>query len=941
MTFPYDVYTEMFIEDTWVDISTDVQVRNDAGEITVKRGRSNGASFAEPSSCDLELNNRDGKYSPRNPLSPYYGLQFPLGKNTPIRVGLGGTEVVDTFTRSESAGWGVSDTGNDWYEIGLGGTVADTDWTVNGTKAIHSVPAANAQRSSYYTSAVQPSPTYETYLDVSVAVTVTMAFTDVTGGAVEPANIILHGQSTTDYYLARVQIETDESVTLAIRRENAGTVIAGPVTVSGLTHSAAQSLRVRFEAKGTTLRARVWNAANAEPSTWDLSTTSSLITSSGFVGVRSGVSTGNTNASPVVFSYDNFEITAFRFIGEVSSLPPRWDASGNDAWTPIEAAGILRRLSQGDQPVTSGLQDYILANTPYNYWPLTEGENSTQGNSAIPAGQYFGSKFKFVFFDPEYQSKFGAGDMGTTTLPPALAMYRTGSGSANRRASAAVLNGDTNLAVDFVYRAVTLGPLWMEFNDYSNGHWRLQLRGDGTNDDVAVEFEDSDGVVTALGNSSALAAITDGLAHHVRFSLALNGGDTDWEVFIDGVSVLSGTLSPYVTQGLQIIDFRYIAAATDTYVALGHVTVWATTYPTAAEVTAAMNGYSGETAGRRIERLCEENSVPFTSIGDLDDTMSMGVLFVDYFFNQLPEIETTDQGILYESLDTFGLTYRTRKSLYNQTAAATLDYSANEVAPPFQPVDDDQTTVNDVFAQRREGGSFRATLETGVLSVREPPNGVGRYKDEQQVNCETDTLLEDIAHWLLHKGTLDEARYPRISVELANPNVVANAGLADDLLSVGIGDRLVVTDASGANIYDDISVIVLGYEESFSKFKHKITFNCVPASLYELAVYGDTVGDGPDRYDTAGSEIDPAVDSDDTSLTVIPIDDIDGNTLWTTVAGEFPFDIFVGGERMTVTNITSSTSPQTFTVTRSVNGVVKSHAVGTEVRLWKTPKYGL
>jgi hypothetical protein len=50
-------------------------------------------------------------------------------------------------------------------------------------------------------------------------------------------------------------------------------------------------------------------------------------------------------------------------------------------------------------------------------------------------------------------------------------------------------------------------------------------------------------------------------------------------------------------------------------------------------------------------------------------------------------------------------------------------------------------------------------------------------------------------------------------------------------------------------------------------------------------------------------------------------------------SGQFPFDILVGGEQMTVTAIDDQTSPQVATVTRSVNGVVKSHAAGTAVAL--------
>lgn len=53
--------------------------------------------------------------------------------------------------------------------------------------------------------------------------------------------------------------------------------------------------------------------------------------------------------------------------------------------------------------------------------------------------------------------------------------------------------------------------------------------------------------------------------------------------------------------------------------------------------------------------------------------------------------------------------------------------------------------------------------------------------------------------------------------------------------------------------------------------------------------------------------------------------------------GDFPFDISVGGEQITVTDITGGSSPQTFTVIRSVNGVSKSQAEGTAVALFNPP----
>jgi len=55
--------------------------------------------------------------------------------------------------------------------------------------------------------------------------------------------------------------------------------------------------------------------------------------------------------------------------------------------------------------------------------------------------------------------------------------------------------------------------------------------------------------------------------------------------------------------------------------------------------------------------------------------------------------------------------------------------------------------------------------------------------------------------------------------------------------------------------------------------------------------------------------------------------------IWTTSGGDFPFDVRIGGEQMTVTTITGSSSPQTFTVARGINGVVPAQAAGADVRL--------
>lgn len=71
---------ELLLDGSWVDITGDVRV--DPG-ITITFGVPNESAIADPSTCNLTVNNRDGKYSPRNTAGPYYGH---LTRNTPLRV---------------------------------------------------------------------------------------------------------------------------------------------------------------------------------------------------------------------------------------------------------------------------------------------------------------------------------------------------------------------------------------------------------------------------------------------------------------------------------------------------------------------------------------------------------------------------------------------------------------------------------------------------------------------------------------------------------------------------------------------------------------------------------------------------------------------------------------------------------------------------------------
>jgi hypothetical protein len=116
------VQVELFLNGSWTDITSYVMTRDGNEKVVITRGRSSEGASTDPASCQFQLNNRDGRFSPRNPVGPYYGV---IGRNTPLRVsvpdGLGGKsyrfwgEVTSWPQR-----WDI--TGNDvWVELEAAG----------------------------------------------------------------------------------------------------------------------------------------------------------------------------------------------------------------------------------------------------------------------------------------------------------------------------------------------------------------------------------------------------------------------------------------------------------------------------------------------------------------------------------------------------------------------------------------------------------------------------------------------------------------------------------------------------------------------------------------------------------------------------------------------------------------------------------------------------
>lgn len=682
--------------------------------------------------------------------------------------------------------------------------------------------------------------------------------------------------------------------------------------------------------------------------------------------------------TPIRISRLNNGIRRYRFHGEVPTWPATWDITGTDVYVKIQAAGTLRRLSQGAQPLgstlyrTLGLKIGLGAGlTPVAYWPCEDGQYSTQIASGIAGGSpmtlsgqalpTFASNTSFPSSSP---LPLLSASIWTATIPAASAGINNGLGFLLSIPTAGAY--DTAVLAR-LYTTGTVARLDLQYGVTNGGSLRLTGYDTGGNQLFSSGYQSSAQFTGFTG--------FNGLPVFVNATLTpVGSGTIVWELDFTALAPLmplynyggfpTGSISGTIGMATRV-DINPDGHIDDT--AVGHIiysqnidfigniggplNAWITEPPTAP----LLNDFFTTRSPGRFLRLCQEQNVQgaiiYATGANADDPrtaghqgavvypngwMSMGYQLADTFPDLIQEPATANIGLLYEARDQNSLILRERGTLYNQAAKLTLDYSHNQLSAPLNPVDDDALTRNDVTATRVGGSSYRTTLTTGALSVQAPPNGVGNYATSYNVSLSSDSLLPDQAGWRLHLGTVDEPRYPQISLNLRHSTFTSSVDMMNAALMLDIGDRMVINNPPPWMPPDAISQIVQGYSETLGVFEHDMVLNCSPESPYRVGILDDAV---LGHEDTDGSTL--ANDyplGTETALLVATKGAATGSPLWTTSAGDFPFDIAVGGERMTVTNITGASSPQTFTVTRSINTVVKSQTNNTDVRLWQ-PMY--
>ena len=937
-----DIRTELLLGGAWTDISSKTYQR--AGYV-ITRGHPDESSQVQPQTATLQVDNRGGQFSPRNPYGQYYGF---LGRNTPFRLslpqgssylrmeddttsyascppaaGIRLTGSLDIRIDVQPSGYGdamlasmwQAGTGIDqrcWYlRLTRFGQLSFSYTTTGGAASIVHASSGTAV----------PAPLgricYRVTLD---AATGDITFYSAAGGAIDSGPwtqlgaVVAGSGAVTPFASATAPLVLGYSAGIAY--DDTGlTGINGyqiPVGVTGavrdfeLRSGIGGSIVARAQAASLVAGTTTWRdpAANV----WSLSGTAEI------------------------------SDRRYRIHGEVPSWPQQWDNTGQDVYVPITPSGLLRRLTAGNAPLASPMRRAWLKQAaaffPVAYWPCEDGAGATQLASGLPAGTPMGFSGALGLASSTAFACSGSlpvlnGAVLTGYVPAGVSWHVNvvrfllqipSGGEANGAVIASVYTTGTAARMDLVYASAGAGSL--TFNAYTTSGaslWSLtgmDYSGTGVNGPAAMlelYLSATGGGTTVQGNVNAIVAGT-----------SVSGGLA---------TTVSGTLGA-VTR-IVVNPGGHL-----TQTAIGHIAVQAGYDFGVGTMYQPLQAWNGEAAGTRFLRLCYEEGIACRIYGHPELTAAMGAQSIQTLPGLLQECEDADRGLVYEPRACLGLAYRTRESMLNQVALLALDYAQAQLSPPIEPTDDDAYTVNDVTVTRSSssgtGSSARQYLASGAMSVQPPASGVGEYASSFSANLWLDPQAAQAAGWILHTGTVDEPRYPSLTVDLTRS---ALAGLYDAAQEPDIGDRITVANTPVWLPPDGASQVMRGLTESLNAYEFTCSFAGAPESPYRTGVYDDAVYG---RYDTDGSVLASNISATATTFLVTTVSA--GSPLWTTDPADFPFDIEVSpagvsGERMTVTGITGSSSPQTFTVTRSVNGVARGWLPGADIRLFQPAVY--
>lgn len=836
--FPLGTRVELKLGDEWTDITGRVYARD---PISITRGKSPDATSNDPVSCRFTLDNRDDRFSMRNPMGPYYGL---LRRNIPVRVSLPANDTALLVTYDNPIAPGTS----------RASAPATASMAVTSSLDVRAEIDADQWWRGHLVGKYEPTDGSRDWafgvtdgclvlywsetgtLDTRVTAQSRSLFD---GG---PAHRAVRAVLTPDDGAGGLSVSFYTAPTLAGPWTEEHTVTAAFTSVvhngpAGIDVGAAQ-----WTDAGGALPGRVYGA--------EVYANGTLVASPDFAAQTPGAATFADAQGNAWMVLDDAEITDrdMRFFGEISQWPQSRDVAEADKTIAVTAYGIRRRLDLNTPPLDSVMVREFASPKRSNivaYWPMEDAAGATAIASAFPeapAMRVYGAPELATYSD--WHSSKPLPKMRTGSFTGDIPAYDSSTGVIQVR-----LFIDMDTAPSAMTNLFTLQTTTMV--------WRVDVGPSGVVQFKALSLDEE----TTYMDSGQWAYNLDHYGFvSINFLIQQNGSNVDAEfsaidfqsdeVWNQAIPLL-GVTTETVT-GRKIGTAKQITVARDRTlgdVAVGHLAI-ANTIAAFANTGGALNTWNGEMAEERFWRLSREDGIPVRTNNhggavNYVNGHKLGDQVSDSWLSIVDEAEAADLGILTESRRELGFLYRNRQSLVNQAATVSLDYNAKQIAGTLEPVDDDQALTNDVTVSRSDGGSARAQDTTSPLSVLAPPGGVGPYATQEEISAQSDEWLPSQAAFRLRLGTVDEARYPTLDVNLHAPGV--SDELARAVRRVDIGDRVDIVNPDAWT--PSVAQIVTGYTETLQVVTHSFTFNLRPYAPWTAGVVD------VDRYDTAGSEL--------------------------------------------------------------------------------------
>jgi hypothetical protein len=253
------------------------------------------------------------------------------------------------------------------------------------------------------------------------------------------------------------------------------------------------------------------------------------------------------------------------------------------------------------------------------------------------------------------------------------------------------------------------------------------------------------------------------------------------------------------------------------------------------------------------------------------------------------------------------------------TPVITVDATKDVVFGDWQPAFDNQGLLKQSTVTQQGG-----MVETYLNPLAALTNGIESITSY----CALATDALQLAEYRVNANAFPALRFPTFSVNLTT---CQTSGLDTALASAQLGDRIrIINLPAGIAGGSQVDVIMEGYADNYQRpTGYLVTFDSSPADNPPRGLWQDT-NYGRWRPQTGTCTLNATITASATSLGI-------SNTslAFTTTSGSYPFDIWIGTERITLTTAPTGSAPQAFTgITRGVAGTFASpHTAGVVIDL--------